>query len=153
MCRDDAIDEPWYEIDFRITRWRCPEGLSGPLLDDVVDAIQETDGLLAESVRLVDRYAYGCESSPKRYVRYSQIEYLKSDFDRMEVRLLLATHGLVRWWASVMIKHKEQLAKLPREIKCHLETAEFDYSIRIKTTEVQLDHNLKQFLKGIQTGS
>lgn len=153
MRRDDPVDEPWYEIDFRMTRWRCPEGLSGPLLDDIVEAIQETDRLLLDSIKMVDSYAYGFDSSPKRYVRYSQIEHLKADFEEMEDRLLIAKQGLARRLALVMATHSKQVACLPKETQRSLENAAGDYRIEFETVEVEVNDTLKQFLEGIQSGN
>jgi len=153
MQRHDPCDEPWYEIDFRMTRWRCPAGVSGPIADEIVEAIQEADRLLLESMKLVDSYAYGFDSNPKRYVRYSQIEHLKADFEQMEVRLLIANHALAKRWSLLMTKHKEQVASLSAEIQACLQHPEAGYSIQFKTHEVEIDDRLKQFLEGIQPGN
>jgi hypothetical protein len=153
MRRDDPVEEPWYEIEFRMTRWRCPEGVSGPLLDDIIEATQETDRLLLDALKLVDSYAYGFDSNPKRYLRYSHIEHLNADFEQMEVRMLIADHALAKRWSSLMTKHKEQVASLSAEIQACLQHPEAGYSIQFKTHEVEIDDSLKQFLESIQPGS
>jgi hypothetical protein len=35
IWRDDPIDEPWHELDFRMTSWQYPSGLPDALLEDL----------------------------------------------------------------------------------------------------------------------
>jgi hypothetical protein len=153
MQRGDPVDEPWYEIEFRMTRWRCPEGVSGPLLDDIIEATQETDRLLLDALKFVDSYAYGLDSNPIRYLRYSHIEQFKSDFEQMEDRLLIAKSGLARRWSLLMAKHKELMSDLSFDLKSQLHQPDVCYDIGFETKEVEIDDTLKQFLDGIQPGN
>lgn len=153
MRRDDPVDEPWYEIHFHMTRWHCPSGLSGPLLADIIEAIQDTDRLLLEGMTIVDSYAYGYESSAKRYVRYSKIKKLESAFDELMDRLLVAKGNLKQRWSSVMENHQSQIAKLSLSARKGLDRVDEGYSISLKTIEVDLSDTLKQFLEGIRPGT
>ena len=117
MWRDDPINEPWYELDFHMTRWHCPVGLPSPLLEDLIEAIGEMERFLFDSIKLVDRYSYGLESSNRRYIRHSIYEIFRGKFERAEDGLLIARHGLAARWSSILSGHQRQIANLPANIK------------------------------------
>jgi hypothetical protein len=152
MWRDDPIKEPWYELDFQMKRWQCPTGLPSPLLEDVIEAIREMDRILLDSMKLVDRYSYGWESSQKRYIRHSVYETFRGEFEQAEDGLLVARHGLAARWASILSSHQQTIASLPTDILRALEHPEVDYTMSYSVTDVELNDNLKQFLEGVQPG-
>jgi hypothetical protein len=152
MWRDDPIDEPWYELDFRMTRWSCPDGLPSPLLDEVIEAIRDMDRLLLDSIKLVDRYSYGVESSPTRYIRESMYEVLRGEFERAEDQFLVAQAGLAARWSSILSQQQSLIESLPESMRNCLNHPEGAYAMSYTVTEVALDDNLKQFLESIQPG-
>lgn len=150
--RDDPIDEPWYELNFCMSRWTCPNELPSTFLDDVVEAIHDMDRILLDSMRLVDDYSYGVESSPVRYIRESAYEVFRGEFERVEDQFLVAQTGLAARWSSILLQHRELIASLPEEMRNCLRHPEAAYAINYSVTEVELNENLKQFLEGIQSG-
>jgi hypothetical protein len=149
MWRDDPIDELWYELNFEMTRWQCPSGLSGPLLEDVIEAIREMDHITLESMRLVDRFSYGIESSDKRYIPEAAYEVLRGEFELAEDRFVVAQQGLKARWASIMSSHNSIIEKLSENTRAQLVAPECAYSIKYSVSEVILDEPFKQFLSGI----
>jgi len=149
MWRDDPIDEPWYELNFKMKRWTCPGGLPSPLVEDIIEAIQDLDHVLLESMKLVDRFAYGLESSKKRFIKESSYEVLRGEFELAEDQFLVARAGFSVRWKSVLTTHARQIAVLPKEVKQQLIRPEVDYGMEYTVSKVALDDHLKQFLKGI----
>jgi len=149
MWRDDPIDEPWYELDFRMTRWQCPSGLPDALLEDVIEAIREMDRITLETMKLVDQFSYGIESSDKRYIPEAAYEVLRGEFELAEDRFVVAQHGLKARWASILASHKQAIDKLPAKTQAQLGSPEVAYSINYSVSEVVLEETFKQFLSGI----
>jgi hypothetical protein len=147
--RDDPIDEPWYELDFRMSRWSCPKVLPSPLLEDVIEAIRDMDRILFDTMKLVDRFSYGVETAPKRYIRESAREVFKAEFERSEDQFLVAQAHLKAHWASIVLQYQTQILALPRNIQAQLINPQDSYSIAHSVIEVQLDETFRQFLEGI----
>ncbi len=149
MWRDDPIDEPWYELDFRMARWQCPSGLPDALLEDVIEAIREMDRITLETMKLVDRFSYGIESSDKRYIPEAAYEVFRSEFELAEDRFAVAQHSLRARWAPILASHKKAIDKLPAKTQAQLACPEVGYSINYAVSEVALEETFKQFLSGI----
>jgi hypothetical protein len=150
MWRDDPIDEPWYELDFRMSRWSCPSVLPSPLVEDVIEAIREMDQILFDTMKLVDRFSYGVETAPKRYIRESAREVFKAEFERAEDQFLVARAHLAAHWASIVSQYQAQIFALPKNIQAQLNNPHDRYSIVYSVIEVQLNEAFRQFLEGIR---
>jgi hypothetical protein len=149
MWRDDPIDEPWYALDFQMTRWHCPAGLPAALLEDVIEAIREMDHIVLETMKLVDRFSYGIESSEKRYIPEATYEIFRGQFELADDHFIAAQHGLKTRWASILASHKEVINKLPAKIQSQLAKPVVAYSMKYSVSEVVLEETFKQFLSGI----
>lgn len=147
--RDDPIDEPWYELDFRMSRWPCPSVLPSPLLEDVIEIIRDMDRILFDTMKLVDRFSYGVETAPKRYIRESAREVFKVEFERSEDQFLVAQAHLAARWAAIVSLYQTQISALPNGIQAQLINPQDSYSIAYSVIEVQLDETFRQFLEGI----
>jgi hypothetical protein len=147
--RDDPIDEPWYELDFRMSRWSCPSIFPSPLLEDVIEAIRDMDRILFDTMKLVDRFSYSVETAPKRYIRESAREVLKAEFERAEDQFLVARAHLAAHWASIVSQYQTQISGLPKAIQAQLINPQDGYSIAYSVIEVTLDETFRQFLEGI----
>jgi hypothetical protein len=152
MWRDDPIIEPWYELDFNMKRWQCPVGLPSSILEDVIEAIAEMDRILLDSMKLVDRYSYGWESSKKRYIRHSLYEIFRGEFERAEDGFLIARHGLAARWSSVLSEHQREIAGFPAILKKRMRHPDSNYAMSYTIAEIELDKNMQQFLESIQSG-
>jgi hypothetical protein len=149
MWRDDPIDEPWYALDFQMTRWHCPAGLPAALLEEVIEAIREMDHIVLETMKLVDRFSYGLESSEKRYIPEAAYEVFRGEFELAEERFVVTQNGLKARWTPMLASNKEAIDKLPAKTKAQLANPEVAYSIKYSVFEVMLEETFKQFLSGI----
>lgn len=143
------IDQPWYEVDFRITRWACPQGLSEGLIQEIADATAEIDAVIASAAKLVNKYAHGIHSDPKRYVPFSQLDHLKLDFEAVEDQFELAKAGFAYGWQRVLKSHQDEIGKLSEKLQRKLKDAEEAYELEFDTAEVELSEVLRQFLEQI----
>jgi hypothetical protein len=150
--RDDPIDEPWYELDFRMSRWSCPSELPSPLMDDVIEAIREMDRILLDAMKMVDRFSYGVESSQTRYTRESVYEVFRGEFERAEDQFSVARAALAARWSILLTKHSKLIVGLPEHLRNRLTHPEQAYAVSYSVKEVHLDENQRQFLEGIQPG-
>jgi hypothetical protein len=150
--RDDPIDEPWYELDFRMSRWSCPSELPSALMDDVIEAIREMDRILLDAMKMVERYSYSVESSQTRYTRESVYEVFRGEFERAEDQFSVARAALAARWASILTRHGELIAGLSEDLRNRLRHPEKAYAVSYSVKEVHLDENQRQFLEGIQPG-
>lgn len=146
---DDPVQEPWYVLDFQMTRWPCPQGLPVALLQDVIEAIAPMDQMLVEFVKLVDRFSYGLESSDTRYIPEAAYELFRTKFEIMEDEFELARRGLETRWKSLMATHESQIKELPSDIQARFWDPEAAYTMKFSVTEVELEETLKQYLSGI----
>ncbi|MCX7166615.1 MAG: hypothetical protein NTV11_10120 [Rhodocyclales bacterium] len=149
MWRDDPIDEPWYALDFQMTRWHCPAGLPAALLEEVIEAIREMDHIVLETMKLVDRFSYGIESSEKRYIPEAAYEVFRGEFELAEERFVVTQHGLKTRWTPMLASNKEAIDNLPAKAKAQLANPEVAYSMKYSVSEVMLEETFKQFLSGI----
>lgn len=149
MQCDDPVQEPWYELNFTMTRWQCPPELPQPLLEDVIEAVQELDSMLLSVMRLVDRYSFGSDVSPKRYIPESAYEALRVQFEQIEDRFTMALAELRASWAALIKKHGDVIGNLPEATKSALAAPDSAYSIGFEVIEVELGETYKQFLTGI----
>jgi hypothetical protein len=149
MQRDDPIQEPWYELDFRMTRWQCPSDLPKALLGDVIEAIQDLDSILLSAARLVDRYSFGLDASLRRFIPEVAYEELRGEFELMEDRLSMAQAELRVRWAALTTEHADVICQLPDATKGALQSPNSAYSMGFSLTDAELDDTYKQFLAGI----
>lgn len=153
MRRDDPIDEPWYELTFRMSRWRCPKGLPASMMEDVVEVIRDMDRILLRTMQVVDQHSYGTESSTERYTRESLYEHLRVAFESLEDDFMIAQHHLKARWTELEKQYRKEIASLSLETIEQLRNPEKAYSIEYFVSEIELDDHLKQFLEGIKPGT
>lgn len=149
MQRNDPLQVPWYELDFRMTRWQCPPELPQTLLEDVIEAVQDLDSMLLSAMRLVDRHSYGSDASPKRYIPEAEYEALRIQFELIEDRFLVAQSELRVRWTALTTKHADAISNLTEATKSALVAPDSAYSMGFSVVEVELDDTYKQFLTGI----
>lgn len=149
VLRDTDASEPWYEVELKVGRWKCPNGLSRPLAQAIMDATNDADSAIREIVCCVTGMSYGIPGEAKCYLPFHRLDQVKCRLEACEDRLQLGKAVLSGRWARLLEHHRPEILELGPEVILAMGDPASEYWVDWKFVEVEILERHKQFFEGI----
>ena len=143
-----AMDSPWYEIHFEISRWTCPAGLQAELLEDVIEALQPIDHVLFTALETVNRYTHGLPDEPHRYLPEALLEPLNVEMEGLREQFEFCKSEMEIHWQQWVTARASLLANLTPEQQSAMAHPAASYRMTCTETCVELPESTRHLLEG-----